>query len=97
MRKLFELENEDGEKIYFDNIKEVGVYIADDSKGFGYQSQFVLRGRIDTADSFELMAQRKYLEHFTRVYPNFCYLVNATNPSADTWRKINYIFTDLGC
>lgn len=98
MRKLFELENEDGEKIYFDTIEEVGDYIADDSKGFGgLQSQFVLRGRIDTARDFKIMLERKYTEDFTRVYPRFYYLVALANPTADTLCKLNYIFTDFRC
>ena len=98
MKKLFELENEDGEKLYFDNIEETGEYIADDSKGFGgFQSQFVLSGRTDTASNFEIMLEKKYTEDFTRVYPSFYYLATLTNTTADTLRKLNYIFTDFRC
>ena len=98
MKKLFELENEDGEKIYFDTPEEVGEYIADDSKGFGgFQSQFVLSGRADTGGEFEIMLEKKYTEDFTRVYPSFYYLITLTNIDADTLRKINYIFTDFRC
>lgn len=98
MKRLFELENEDGEKIYFDNIEEVGEYIADDSKGFGgFQSQFTLSGRADTEGDLEIMLEKKYTEDFTRVYPSFYYLITLTNIDADTLRKINYIFTDFRC
>jgi hypothetical protein len=94
MKKLFELENENGEKIYFDNIEDVGEYIV----GFGgFQSQFTLSGRTDTASDFEIMAERKYTEDFTRVYSRFYFLVNATNPSAETLCKLDYIFTDFRC